>query len=116
MFLLKQIYQDLAALHGQTPEWYEGETLDYYAFDWYHNQYTMGAYVYPAPEQFSTLYPSIVKPAAHGHFHIGGEAASKKQTWVAGALESAWRSVHEILVQEQSPRLAEFRRRWTTMG
>ena len=79
-FLLEQIYRDLAALHGQTPEWYETETLDYYAFDWYHNQYTMGAYVYPAPRQFRTLYPSIVKPAARGYFHIGGEAASKKQT------------------------------------
>ncbi|KDR66559.1 hypothetical protein GALMADRAFT_147787 [Galerina marginata CBS 339.88] len=113
-FLLSQIYQDLAALHGQTPEWYERETLDHFAFDWYHNQYTMGAYVYPAPGQFSAFYPSIVKPAAGGHFHIGGEAASKKQTWVAGALESAWRCVHEILVQEESTKLGEFRERWGT--
>lgn len=109
---MEQIYQDLAALHGQTPEWYEAETLDYYAFDWYHNQYTMGAYVYPGPGQFSTLHPSIIKPAAGGRFHIGGEAASKRQTWVAGALNSAWRCVYEILVQEQSPKIADFLERY----
>ncbi|KDR66573.1 hypothetical protein GALMADRAFT_216956 [Galerina marginata CBS 339.88] len=94
-FLLSEIYQDLAALHGQTPEWYERETLDHYAFDWYHNQYTMDAYIYPTPGQFSAFYPSIVRPAAGGRFHIGGEAASKKQTWVAGALHSAWREEFE---------------------
>jgi hypothetical protein len=111
-FLLEQIYEDLAALHGQTPEWYESETLDYYAFDWSHNGYTMGAYVYPGPGHFSALYPSIVKPAARGRFHIGGEAASKRQTWVAGALDSAWRCVYEILVQERSPKLADFLERY----
>jgi hypothetical protein len=111
---MEQIYQDLAALHGQTPEWYESEMLDYYAFDWSHNGYTMGAYVYPGPGQFSALYPSIIKPAARGHLHIGGEAASKRQTWVAGALDSAWRCVYEILVQERSPKLADFLERYGT--
>ena len=95
--LLDQIYQDLALLHGVDATWLRGETLDYHAFDWYHNPYTMGAFALFAPGQFGTFFPDIVQPAAYGGFHFAGEAASAHHAWVAGALDSAVRVVDEIL-------------------
>jgi len=53
--LLDQIYQDLAILHGVDEDWLREETLDYHAFDWYHNPYTMGAFAHFAPGQYSTV-------------------------------------------------------------
>jgi hypothetical protein len=59
-------YQDLAVLHTPNkskPEEVEAfkkmlirDTLDFHAFDWYHNPFTMGAFAQFAPGQFSTLY------------------------------------------------------------
>ncbi|KAF8534739.1 hypothetical protein BDD12DRAFT_858949 [Trichophaea hybrida] len=111
-FLLDQVYNDLAALHGKTPDWYKDQTLDYYAYDWYRNEYTMGAFALFGPGQFDDLYPEITKPAARGNLHFAGEAASTHHAWISGALDSAWRCVHEILLKERSPKLAEFLRLW----
>jgi hypothetical protein len=95
--LLEQIYDNLAAMHGVTVEHLRRETLDYHAFDWYHNQHTMGAFAAFAPGQFSTFFPDIVQPAGGGRFHFAGEVASPQHAWVAGALDSAKRAVAEIL-------------------
>ena len=40
--LLDIIYKDLAEIHGQEPQWYKDQTVDYHAHDWYHDQYSMG--------------------------------------------------------------------------
>jgi len=82
--LIDQIYEDLAVLHGVTMNWLRGETLDYHAFDWYHNPYTMGAFAYFGPGKFSTFFDDIVHSAAHGRFHFAGEVASAHHAWVAG--------------------------------
>ncbi|KAF7357173.1 L-amino acid oxidase 1 [Mycena sanguinolenta] len=95
--LLEQIYEDLATLHGVTVDWLREQTLDYHAFDWYHNPYTMGAFAHFAPGQFSLLFSDIVQPAGSGRFHFAGEVASYHHAWVAGALDSATRVVREIL-------------------
>jgi len=95
--LLDQIYQDLAILHGVDEDWLREETLDYHAFDWYHNPYTMGAFAHFAPGQYSTVFADIVQPAAYGRFHFAGEVASHHHAWVSGALDSAVRVVDEIL-------------------
>ena len=95
--LLEQIYGDLAALHGVAVEQLQDETLDYHAFDWGHNPYTMGAFVASVPGQLSTFFPDIVESAGYGRFHFAGEAASPHYGWVAGALDSAVRVVKEIL-------------------
>jgi monoamine oxidase len=95
--LLDQIYGDLAALHGVTVDYLRKETVDYHAFDWYHNPYTMGAYAHFAPGQFGTLFTDIVHPAGYGRFHFAGEVASHHHGWTAGALDSAKRVVSEIL-------------------
>jgi hypothetical protein len=61
--VLDQIYEDLATLHGPeiTVDDFRKETLDYYAFDWYHNPYAMGAFAHFASGQFST-FSDIVHP------------------------------------------------------
>jgi len=95
--LLEQIYGDLAALHGVEVGWLRNETLDYHAFDWYHNPYTMGAFAHFAPGQFDTFFDDLVRPAGRGRFHFAGELASAHHAWVAGALDSANRVVEEII-------------------
>jgi hypothetical protein len=95
--LLDRIYEDLAALHGVTIDWLREQTLDYHAFDWYHNPHTMGAFAHFGPGQFSTFFTDIVQPAAHGRFHFAGEVASHHHAWIAGALDSAVRVVNEII-------------------
>ena len=112
-FLLDQIYEDLAEIHGQSASWYRQQTVDYYAYDWYHNRYTMGGYASFGPGQFSDLYLEITKPAADGYLHFAGEAASCHHAWVAGALDLAWRSVWEILTKDgTAEQKAEFRKKY----
>jgi len=99
-FLLTQIFNDLARFHGRTPLWYRNEMLDYYAFNWYHNPYTFGAYAHFGPGQFSDFYTSITKPASDGMLHFGGEVASSHHGWISGALDSAYRCVWEIVAKD----------------
>ena len=120
--LLNQIYQDLAILHAPdntNPESVEKfrkmlikETLDFHGFDWYHNQFTIGAFAQFAPGQFSTLYADILQPAGrYGNFHFAGELASHHHAWVAGALDSAIRVVNHIDHNHQGPTWAHAGRR-----
>jgi Flavin containing amine oxidoreductase len=78
-------------------EWLQDQTLDYHAYDWYHNPYTMGAFAHFTPGQFATFFPDIVHPAGYGRFHFAGEVASHHHAWIAGALDSARRVVDEIV-------------------
>ena len=50
-----------------------------------------------APSQFSTVLPALLKPAHSGRVHFAGEALSSGHTWIIGALNSAYRTVAEIL-------------------
>jgi hypothetical protein len=95
--LLDQLYADLAVLHGVGEDWLRDETLDYHAYEWYQNPFTMGAYASYGPGQFNLLFPDIVQPTAYGRFHFAGEVASTHHAWVSGALDSAVRVVDEIL-------------------
>ncbi|CAZ83540.1 unnamed protein product [Tuber melanosporum] len=115
--LLDIIYKDLAEIHGEDPQWYKDQTVDYHAYDWYHDQYTMGgkdsiafhrdriltavAFALFGPGQFSNMYPELTKPAAKGNLHFVGEATSTHHAWIVGALESAHRGIYEILFKEQ---------------
>lgn len=95
--LLDQIYQDLAVMHGVPEKQLRDDTMDYHAFDWYHNPFTMGAFAHYAPGQFQTFFPDIVQSAGYGRFHFAGEVASHHHAWVAGALDSAVRVAREII-------------------
>jgi len=122
--LLDQIYQDLAVMHtpdDSKPEDVKAfkqmliqDTLDFHAFDWYHNPFTMGAFAQFTPGQFSTLYADILQPAGrHGNFHFAGELASHHHAWVSGALDSAARVACHIEMDQRSrthPKLGEERK------
>lgn len=112
--LLEQIYKDLAVLHYDEDKveaakaQLRADTLDYHAFSWYNNPYTMGAFAHFAPGQFSTLYEDILQPAGYGSFHFAGEVASHHHAWIAGALDSAERVVYEILSRDHPILLPRF--------
>ncbi|PPR01358.1 hypothetical protein CVT24_006312 [Panaeolus cyanescens] len=106
--MLQRIYQDLSTLHNVPIQQLKDDTLDYHAFNWYANPYTMGAFALFGPGQFSTIYKSVIQPTARGRFHFAGEAASVHHAWIAGALDSATRVVNEILQLDFPEHLPKF--------
>ncbi|KAK8088321.1 amino-acid oxidase [Apiospora hydei] len=115
--LKRVVLHDLARLHSSTDAAYEdlkhtitAEYLDHYAYNWYADPTSVGAFAYFGPGQFQKMYPSIVQ--SHGKHVIIGEAASSHHAWVVGALESAVRGVYQFLwqhsrVSEAAHRAAE---------
>ena len=95
------LLDNLAKLHANT-EWpyeklhklisdlYES----HYAYDWYNDEGTTGAFAYFGPGQFQNMYPYIIRN--DGTHIIIGEAASAHHAWVVGALESAIRGVYQF--------------------
>lgn len=101
------VLHDLARLHSPTEEQYEelkqtimDEYLDHYAYNWYADPTSVGAFAFFGPGQFQKMYPDIVQ--SHGKHIIIGEAASSHHAWVVGALESAARGVYQFLWQHSS--------------
>ena len=78
-------------LHPLISELYE----THYAYDWYNDKGTTGAFAYFGPGQFRNMYPYIVRN--DGVHIIIGEAASAHHAWVVGAIESAVRGVYQFL-------------------
>lgn len=64
------------------------------------NQFSNGAFAIFSPGEFSTVMPHLMEPTWHGHLHFGGEALSSGHAWIIGAINSAWRTVMEILDTE----------------
>ncbi|KAI9658235.1 MAG: hypothetical protein M1821_002368 [Bathelium mastoideum] len=102
--LKKLLFHDLARLHAKTGDDQEykrlydlisDDYLDHYAYDWYKNPRSVGAFAYFGPGQFSNMYKSLIK--SDGKHVIIGEAASAHHAWVVGALESAVRGVYQFL-------------------
>ncbi|OJJ42138.1 hypothetical protein ASPZODRAFT_20736 [Penicilliopsis zonata CBS 506.65] len=69
----------------------EDEYEDLHAYDWYADPHASGAFAYFGPEQFRYFYPELVRPAAHGHMFLVGEACSAHHAWISGSLDSAYR-------------------------
>ncbi|KAL9615093.1 MAG: hypothetical protein Q9167_000411 [Letrouitia subvulpina] len=96
------LLDNLAKLHT-SKEWpYEKlHTLisdlydDHFAYDWYNDKGTTGAFAYFGPGQFRNMYPYIVRN--DGVHIIIGEGASAHHAWVVGAIESAVRGVYQFL-------------------
>ena len=101
----------LTEIHGEiVNEQYTGE---YVVMDWYSEKYAQGAFALFGPGQFTDLFPNIVQPAAQGKLHFAGEATSVHHAWIVGALNSAYRSVWEILKHEGlAEKMAELMKRW----
>jgi len=102
--LRKLLFHDLARLHANTGddedykrlyEIIESNYLDHYAYDWYKNPRTVGAFAYFGPGQFSNWYNDLTQ--SDGKHIIIGEAASVHHAWDVGALESAVRGVYQFL-------------------
>ncbi|KZV82601.1 hypothetical protein EXIGLDRAFT_339296 [Exidia glandulosa HHB12029] len=94
--LIDQILADLAVMHNKSQEDLENMMVDYHAFDWYNHENSAGAYAMFGPGQFANLFPEVSSP--HGRLlHFAGEATSVHHAWIVGALNSAYRSVHQIL-------------------
>lgn len=96
------LFHNLALLHAQKPEDYDDllatikrEYVTHYAYDWYQDENTAGAFAYFGPGQFSRMWPEIMKP--NGWLYLIGEAASAHHAWIVGALESAVRAVYQML-------------------
>lgn len=66
------------------------------------------------PGKFKRVYTSLTRPAADGLLHFAGEAVSFRHSWVEGALDSAWRAVHEMLqlMPDGDKYLADFYNKW----
>ena len=101
------LIDNLARLHtpSNNPEKYEalkkliGDAyITHFAYDWYNDLGTTGAFAYFGPGQFGAMYPWIANRNDGNHIIIG-EAASAHHAWVVGALESAVRGVYQFLVQ-----------------
>jgi hypothetical protein len=81
-------------------EFVREQFVDYHAYDWYGSAYSDGAFAIFGPGEFSSPMPWLMTPAADGHMHFAGEALSSGHAWIIGAVNSAWRTVYEILSTE----------------
>jgi hypothetical protein len=90
--------------------------VDYHAWDWYQNEWSVGAFAMFGPDQYSNIMPSLMTPAESGHVHWAGEALSSGHAWIIGAVNSAYRSVAEILKAEgRDDLIAELISKWGTI-
>ncbi|KAF8879929.1 L-amino acid oxidase [Infundibulicybe gibba] len=98
--LLNMIMNDLAVVHNVPLDDIWDEFLDYHPWDWYSDPLALGAFAWFGPGQFKEIYPSITLPASKKQrlFFAGDATSACTGNWVAGALNSAWRCVREMLV------------------
>jgi monoamine oxidase len=94
-------------MNNVTMEFIESQYVDYYAWDWYQNEWSVGAFAIFSAGQYVNIMPSLMVPAQNGHLHFGGEALSSGHTWIIGAINSAYRTVLEILKTEERDDLIE---------
>ncbi|KAG5650548.1 hypothetical protein H0H81_011863 [Sphagnurus paluster] len=96
--LLDLVIRDLAAVHNLKPEVLWDEYEDYFPWDFYRDQFQLGAFCQFGPGQFKNTYPHLTQPASRQQrLHFAGDATSTFHGWVAGALNSGWRAVMGLL-------------------
>ncbi|KAF8074658.1 L-amino acid oxidase [Lyophyllum atratum] len=96
--LLDIVMRDLAVLHNVPVDDLWKEYEDYYPWDFYRDQYQLGAFCQFGPGQFKNTYPHVTQPASRQQrLHFAGDATSTFHGWVAGALNSGWRAVLGLL-------------------
>ncbi|KAF2673077.1 flavin-containing amine oxidase [Microthyrium microscopicum] len=93
--------RQLAAMNNVTVEFLHAQLVDTHLWDWYAHEYAVGAFAMFGPAEFSTVMPSLMKPAFEGKMHFAGEALSSGHAWIIGAVNSAYRTVMEILAVEK---------------
>jgi len=96
--LLDIVMRDLAALHKVPVEKLWAEYEDYYPWDFYRDQFQLGAFCQFGPGQFKNTYPHLTQPAGlQQRLHFAGDATSTFHGWVAGALNAGWRATLGLL-------------------
>ncbi|KAI9757248.1 MAG: hypothetical protein M1835_000663 [Candelina submexicana] len=98
--LIEITLRDLALMNNVSLSFLQDQYLDSHAFSWYDSEYSVGAFAKFSPGLFSSLLPALLAPAADVRLHFAGEALSSGHAWIIGALNSAYRSVAEILAVE----------------
>ena len=79
--LMGIVLQNLATLfskHNVTFDYLQSQVISHHAFSWFQEPNTAGAFALFGPGQFTSFYPSLVRPLAgsQGRVHIVGEHAS----------------------------------------
>ncbi|KAJ3505377.1 hypothetical protein NLJ89_g7452 [Agrocybe chaxingu] len=118
--MLDLVMRDLAAVHKVDVEKLWDEYEDYYPWDFYRDEFQLGAFCQFGPNQFKYTYPYVTQPGSKDQrFHFAGDATSTFHGWVAGALNSAWRAVLGMLLAhpELNPNpnediIAKFKKEW----
>ena len=105
--LVKIVLHDIAAMNNVTLEFVQSQYVDYYAWDWYQNEWSVGAFAIFSAGQYVNIMPALMVPAQNGHLHFGGEALSSGHAWIIGAINSAYRTVLEVLKTEERDDLIE---------
>ncbi|KAF8432067.1 amine oxidase [Terfezia claveryi] len=96
------VIADLAAMHDITEEKLRDLTEDYHVYNWYGDPLTRGSWSAFGPGQYSSFFGRIQRPQARGHLFFAGDSTSIYPGWIVGALDSAYRSVRQILLCETS--------------
>lgn len=91
---------DLAAMNNVTYDILKEQYVDYHAWDWYQDEWSVGAFAIFSPDQYSDIMPALMMPSQNGHLHWRGEALSSGHAWIIGAVNSAYRCVAEIVKAE----------------
>lgn len=93
--------RNLAKMHNVTYELLQSQYVDSHLWNWYDDENAVGAFALFGPDDYTTVMPALVRPAANGRLHFAGEALSSGHAWMIGAINSACRTVAEILAVEQ---------------
>ena len=99
-YVLSTTLRDLARLNNVTHEFLLDQFVDYHLWNWYGHEFSVGAFASFSPAQFSTVMPALMQPGYNGKLHFAGEALSSGHGWIIGAVNSAFRSVAEVLAVE----------------
>lgn len=88
---------DLADMNNVTYDFLRKQYNDSHAWSWYDSELSVGAFARFGPGQYITTLPALLEPAANGRLHFAGEALSSGHGWIIGAVNSAYRTVAEVL-------------------
>lgn len=86
---------DLEKIHG--PMVRNQNIIDSFSHSWTEDPFVKGAFICFGPGQFSSYLDDCIKIEVGGRLHFAGEASSINPAWVVGSLNSAYRTVVEIL-------------------
>ncbi|EGC33823.1 hypothetical protein DICPUDRAFT_56257 [Dictyostelium purpureum] len=114
--LIELCMNNLAQVHDIQVSVLNKMLVDFKCWDWYNDDFAMGAFALYSPAQFSQLFPSLTKPTPDGRFHLAGEGTSVHHGWVIGSLNSAYRAVDHVLMVEGLDDLRKkLRENWGTI-